>query len=80
MMYHNDILSNSQYHRPFKPPPPPSIHIYRVYPIRSMAPNRSTHPFLTAMCHGTKSTKLLYFTIKYVEFCMDNKSYNNENL
>ena len=48
-----------------------ALNIYRVYPIRSTAPNRSTPPFLIFNSYVTKSLKLIYFTIKYVAFCMD---------
>ena len=47
------------------------LTIYRVYPIRSTSPNRSTPLFLTDMCPLQKSLKLLYFTIKYAAFCTD---------
>ena len=58
------------------------IYMYRVYPIRSTAPNRSTPPFLTAMCpwlnHWNCFT-LHLIVLHFVWTCF-NKSYNKENL
>ena len=56
--------------------------VYCVYPIISTAPNRSTPPFLTAMCpwqnHWNCFTLQLNM-LHFVQICF-NKSYNNENL
>ena len=65
---------------------PPLVEIlsstYRVYPIRSTAPNRSTPPFVNSYMYATRDkiieTALLYN--KYFVYIFFNKSYNNENL
>ena len=62
---------------------PQIYHLYyRVYPIRSTAPNRRKPPFLTAMCpwqnHWNCFTLQLN-TLHFVRTCF-NKSYNTENL
>ena len=48
------------------------VLLYRVYPIRSMAPKRNTpSPLFNSYVPLTKSLKLLYLTIKYATFCTD---------